>query len=653
MLALLTAIASAATLAVLPFDQGAAPAELDGFGHALSAMVMTDFTKVDGVTVVERERLDAILAELDLSKTEFVDKRTAVSLGRGLAADHVVTGSFTVIDGTLAIDARIVHVETGKLVKADRASGPVTDFVTVEKDVVDRLVTNLDLSLSGKSRREVMGTASTESLDAFSAYGKGLLAGRSGDEEGARQAYSAALTADPNFAEAKAALARLSTRVEAAAGAREAARLDARLLAQERVLAETTDERERKRGFRHDEQSLAAWLLRLETLLRTEQHCVRYEEMRAHLEREGLPNQRHDNFELARAIALLGVELGRWTPEQPDWRDDFEPKPAGTPFLIDRGFDNQPLYLRSIGNGPDDFLWDIYSWAGDPGGMDRGDGILSSLHMCYEGEEEVAELRGLIGLLSGDPQLQQPLTQDFTALDIERALDAHLASTVAWKQGLLPEAEATAEALLALAATVPSTDEEFFVQGLARHIQQYGERWVREQESAVAEAKAEALSEKKRLGYSEQALDGILKAFVDQDTALLALDRPMCQAALQAKQGMAQHRVDQLADARVDGTETKWIYDELWTITASPRAVGCFAGEEGEFDSVAEIYAFVDAVELPAEPSRDCRTWVRSFRDNYQNSASRMDPEQFPVPAAMVALTTLDEYYRLEFLGCL
>lgn len=652
MLALLTAIATASTLAVLPFDEGSAPDDLDGFGHALSAMLTTDFTLVEGITVVERGRLDDILAELDLSKTEFVDKKTAVSMGKGLAADHVVTGVYSVIGEDLVLDARIIHVESGKVARAGRAQGPLSDFVGVEKKVVDILVEDLALTLTGAAHRKIIGRTETENLDAFSKYGKGLLEQREGDAAAAKAAFEAALVADPAFAEAKEALARVEARVVASVAGRTQAKLDAKKLHDKQALMQSVDERDRKKSFRHTEESVAEWLLRLDALKSTEQHCVRYEEMLAYARREGLPDDRYSWPGLPSAIAHRGVAMGRWKPD-PGWEETFAPQPPGHhPPPLDWAFGQVPYELARVGRRPGEFIWDIYGWVGDPADMERGksDGILGALHGCYEGDEEVRALRALIATLDGDPALDRPYS-DYEHFSVADGLRAHLASTMAWKQGPSAEVEATADWLLAEAEAYKGTDEEFHAQSLAQRIVGYGKRWTTQQERLREDQAKAEMSKRKRLGYDEPTLVGILEALVRQDPERIVTSG-LCEHVVGTKSKQAQSMLDRLSDSLEDGRDPKWVYDEVWHTIASTRDLGCLAGTDGRFSTISELYAFVDAVKLPEEPSRDCRTWVRNYAA-YQNPGARMDPEQFPQPATMYATMALDEYYRLELMGCL
>ncbi|MCO4746647.1 MAG: hypothetical protein KC912_17770 [Proteobacteria bacterium] len=648
MLSLLFTIASASTIAVLPLERGSAPEAYDGLGHALAAMITTDLTKVDGLTVVERARLDDILGELELSTTDFVDKRTAQQLGRGLAADHVVTGTWSVVGESLVIDARIVRVETGKIAKADRAKGTIDDFVTVEKAVVEALIEDLEVTLSGAERRKIIGSAPTESLDAFSQYGAGLVHTLEGDDDEARAAFTAALVADPDFAEAKAAVERLGAAVEAVTERREAARLDAAADRYERAITESVDERTRKKGFRHDAGSLAEWVLRLDALERIGEHCVRYEEMRAYLEREGLPTSRPEHLTqetLRRAIALGKFE------DRPGWEDAFVDPPNGNPYALLPSEWSLPLSgLMAPVRSPDHFLWEFYSLAGSPSQVEDKAGMVSSLHACFDGDEEVAELRRIHSSLQGDPGLAHDFDSDhgFTVSD---ALDAHLASTRVLHQGLDAEAEALSAAWLA--RVEPGSLDEFYANNMSARIVSSGEAWIRHQEALKREAREAELRSVKRMGMSEEELLGVARAYAETNTELIEVEGPFCSSLAETRKSAAEHKLEFIAKRQAEGHDTTHNIDDLWWVVASARAVGCLKGVPAELDSIEAIYAVTDAVQIPDKPNEACRSQLKTYVSSYQNSGARMDPEAFPGPAAMYALVTLDEWFRLKTMGCL
>ncbi len=81
------------TVAVLPFlNRGdAAHAVLS---KGLTAMVITDLSKVPGLKVLERARLQKLMDEMQLSEAGLVDEKTALRAGRLLKAEKIMLGDY-------------------------------------------------------------------------------------------------------------------------------------------------------------------------------------------------------------------------------------------------------------------------------------------------------------------------------------------------------------------------------------------------------------------------------------------------------------------------------------------------------------------------------------------------------------------------------
>lgn len=202
------ALAKARTIAVAYFDNNTGAAELDPLRKGLADMLITDLGSVESLQIVERDKLNQVLDELKLSRTKFIDPKTAQKLGKGLAAEFIMTGSYAVSGETMRVDVRVVEVKTGKVAASEKVEGKKDDFFAIEKDLVDILIKTLDVKLSTGERGKLR-TNATQSFDAWQKYSAGLDAKDRGDEAEARRLFQAALDADPNYRAAKTAIDRL------------------------------------------------------------------------------------------------------------------------------------------------------------------------------------------------------------------------------------------------------------------------------------------------------------------------------------------------------------------------------------------------------------------------------------------------------------
>jgi TolB-like protein len=81
----------------------------------LNEMAAVEFGRIDTLTLVEREKLDALLAEQELALSALMDTEQAIEVGRFLAANYIVTGSVIEMAASVVIFGRIINVETGEV----------------------------------------------------------------------------------------------------------------------------------------------------------------------------------------------------------------------------------------------------------------------------------------------------------------------------------------------------------------------------------------------------------------------------------------------------------------------------------------------------------------------------------------------------------
>jgi len=105
------------TVAVFYFDNGSLVdnAKYEPLRKGLAMMLGYELARNPSIRVVERDKLQALLAEQNLQNSDRVDPATAVRLGKLLGARHFIDGTF-IIDASkkLRIDVRAVNTETGQ-----------------------------------------------------------------------------------------------------------------------------------------------------------------------------------------------------------------------------------------------------------------------------------------------------------------------------------------------------------------------------------------------------------------------------------------------------------------------------------------------------------------------------------------------------------
>jgi hypothetical protein len=113
----------------------------------MSDMVLTPLVKAGRFTVVERERLDALMAEQNLGATVRVDPATAARVGKILGAELVVFGTVTqasdqtidkfaydLVRVEVTVEVRAVNTTSGTVVISETAAGMAEDRIVTTAD---------------------------------------------------------------------------------------------------------------------------------------------------------------------------------------------------------------------------------------------------------------------------------------------------------------------------------------------------------------------------------------------------------------------------------------------------------------------------------------------------------------------------------------
>ncbi len=195
------------TVAVLYFDYEGTTPGMEVLRKGLAQMLITDLKPTEGVTFVERGRLEDVLKELDLASSSRVDKATAARLGKLLGARYLIVGGYFDLGTTLRIDARVVEVETGRILDAHGANSAADDLMGAERQLVEALSRTLTTALPPiKTQRDdpprKPPTRKTPArLDKATAlqYSKALDAGDKGQIEIATRELQAVIKARPDF----------------------------------------------------------------------------------------------------------------------------------------------------------------------------------------------------------------------------------------------------------------------------------------------------------------------------------------------------------------------------------------------------------------------------------------------------------------------
>jgi TolB-like protein len=191
-------------IAVFPFRYVGTNEELRPLSRGLTHLMITDLGKLQRLTLLERERVQALVDELALTDAGRVDPGTGARSGRMLRAARVVQGSLQDVPGKtdLRLDAAVVDATNSNVVATGTGSDQLQQLFALEKQVLFRLLDQMGVAITPAERR-ALSERPTADLQAYLAFSRGLEAEDRGDFQGAEASYNAALARDPNFRQAR------------------------------------------------------------------------------------------------------------------------------------------------------------------------------------------------------------------------------------------------------------------------------------------------------------------------------------------------------------------------------------------------------------------------------------------------------------------
>ena len=143
-------------------------ADYDGMSKGVQDLLITDLASNAKIRLVDRSRLQDLLAEQNLSKTGVVDQATAIRVGHMLGAQYAITGGF-ITDGKsqTRLDSYVIDMETSQINNPQTVTGKVDDVLGLIAQLSSKVSGNLSLAPKpGAARRGDDGAKSGASQSA-------------------------------------------------------------------------------------------------------------------------------------------------------------------------------------------------------------------------------------------------------------------------------------------------------------------------------------------------------------------------------------------------------------------------------------------------------------------------------------------------------
>jgi TolB-like protein len=210
-----TAQTGPVVIAVLPFeDRGSYGQDKEVFralALGIPATIASELSGHSELRLADRNRIAQALNSEKLGPNARVDAGTAARIAKQVGARYAVTGNFADFYGKFRLDARVVDAESGQILKVVSNNDPKlqdrADLFRIIQMVGHKVLAEASPSAQRGGVPEAEGRIIPS--EALTQYSLGLLYETQGEKSKAADHYQRALTAYPDYADAREAVRRV------------------------------------------------------------------------------------------------------------------------------------------------------------------------------------------------------------------------------------------------------------------------------------------------------------------------------------------------------------------------------------------------------------------------------------------------------------
>jgi TolB-like protein len=201
-------------IAVFPFTNGGSygqgKEDFDALERGIAGMMISELAQNPAARVVERQEIQRIIDEQNLTAQNRVDPQTAAKIGKLVGARYVVAGTFIDFYGDFRVDVRLVNVETGEIIKTESERMQRDHMFDIIRNVAARLLKDVNLPALQRQAGDQRMSRQVPT-EALTYYSRGLLYADHGQKDKAAEMFQRAITILPDYAEAQEGLQRVKS----------------------------------------------------------------------------------------------------------------------------------------------------------------------------------------------------------------------------------------------------------------------------------------------------------------------------------------------------------------------------------------------------------------------------------------------------------
>lgn len=185
--------AKGSSLAILGFENKTGDAELDWLETGLPEILVTDLIQAQSVQIISQKRVQDCFPPESRNEHTFDE---CVDAAGTLGAVHVLSGSYYKLGDKIRIDARIVEVKSGNIIKTQKVIG--SDPFELIDSLTAKIVIALDMQDEFQDNKSV--SQYTSSPEAYKYYLEGMELFGLGTDDLEIELFNKAIEIDSSFA---------------------------------------------------------------------------------------------------------------------------------------------------------------------------------------------------------------------------------------------------------------------------------------------------------------------------------------------------------------------------------------------------------------------------------------------------------------------
>ncbi len=149
---------------VMPFTAAEGGGEA-WLGKGIADLLMRDLAEADAIAVLERDRLQVYLQEMELQSSGFFDQSMALRVGEVARVDEVIYGNYRLQRDRLTINLLAVDLDTHELITLEQVAGGLADLRQLARRLALAYLEHRKVPLTERERANI-DFAPTDSLTA-------------------------------------------------------------------------------------------------------------------------------------------------------------------------------------------------------------------------------------------------------------------------------------------------------------------------------------------------------------------------------------------------------------------------------------------------------------------------------------------------------